>query len=74
METAKNNTYSLRLFVVLFFLSSFVGGFESGNNDSEPNLIPNSLVYLVAQEKEMKWFFTKIKMKCIHLCPVLLKY
>lgn len=73
METAKNSTYSLRFFVV-FFLSYFVGGLESGNNDSEPNLIPNSLVYLVAQEKEMKWFFTKIKMKYTHLCPVLLKH
>lgn len=57
METAKNNTYSL----MLFFLSSFVGGLESRNNDREPNLIPNSRVYLVAQEEEMKWFFTKMK-------------
>lgn len=70
METAKKNTYSL----TLFFLSSCVGGLESRNNDSEPNLIPNSHVYLVAQEKEMKWFFTKINMKYIHLCPVLLKH
>ena len=49
METAKNNTYSL----MLFFFKLFCG-LESCNNDSEPNLIPNSHVYLVAQEKEMK--------------------
>ena len=56
METAKNNTYSLRFFVV-FFLSYFVGGLESGNNDSEPNQIPNSLVCLVAQEKRNEMVF-----------------